>query len=50
MKKVAVYTWLFVYFLLVLYVDMKKFFNKNIELIMVLIWFTTIFFVSKFFV
>ena len=47
MKKIITYIWLLVYFILVLYMDMKKFISKNIEIIMVIVWFLAIFVISN---
>ena len=47
MKKIIVVIWLLVHFLLVLYMDMKKFISKNIEVIMVIAWFLAIFVISN---
>jgi hypothetical protein len=47
MKKIIVVIWLLVHFLLVLFKDMKKFISKNIEVIMVIVWFLAIFVISN---
>ena len=47
MKKIILVIWLLVYFILVLYMDMKKFISKNIEVIMVIVWFLAIFLISN---